>query len=67
MSLAVAMGQQKNWAHKRKHGLSFEAAQSVLAVKMVDQSIKSWVAHLDHADTWHLRQKIFADLVFSRE
>jgi len=30
----------------------------------ISQSIQSWVAHLEHGDTWRLRQKIFNSLHF---
>lgn len=33
----------------------------------VSQSLQSWLAHLKHGNTWHLRQKIVATLVFSKE
>lgn len=52
---------------KRLRKLQKAYARGEISVKMIDQSIKSWVVHLEYADTWHLRQKIFADLVFSRE
>ncbi len=32
----------------------------------VTSSIQSWVAHLNHADTWRLRRDIFAGLSFER-
>ena len=32
----------------------------------ISQSIRSWVAHLEHGDTWRLRERIFTDLVFRR-
>lgn len=31
------------------------------------QSLQSWMAHLEHGNTWHLRQKLAANLVFARE
>lgn len=52
---------------KRLRKLQKAYAHGEISAKMVDQSVKSWVSHLEHADTWHLRQKIFADLVFSRQ
>ena len=33
----------------------------------VNQSIQSWFAHLEHGDTWQLRQQIFTSLYWSRE
>lgn len=32
----------------------------------VYQSIQSWFAHLEHGDTWRLRQQIFASLAWTR-
>ncbi|KYC36514.1 RNA-dependent DNA polymerase [Scytonema hofmannii PCC 7110] len=32
----------------------------------VAQSIQSWFAHLEHGDTWRLRQQIFASLAWTR-
>lgn len=29
------------------------------------ECIRSWIAHLDHGDTWRLREQIFSDLKFS--
>lgn len=33
----------------------------------VTQSILSWIAHLEHGDTWRLREKIFEKLVFTKD
>jgi RNA-directed DNA polymerase len=32
----------------------------------LQRSLQSWAAHLDHADTWHLKQQLFSQLVFTR-
>jgi retron-type reverse transcriptase len=32
----------------------------------VSQRLKSWFAHLEHGDTWKLRKRIFASLVFRK-
>jgi retron-type reverse transcriptase len=34
-------------------------------IKLIDvsRSIRSWMAHLEHGDTWRLRQKIFTSLI----
>jgi retron-type reverse transcriptase len=42
-------------------------AQGKINYKDVSCSIQSWLAHLAHGDTWRLRQKIFASVVFIRE
>lgn len=33
----------------------------------ISQSVYSWIAHASHADTWRLREDIFAEAVFRRE
>jgi retron-type reverse transcriptase len=33
----------------------------------IRQSVYSWIAHASHADSWHLREDIFAEAVFRRE
>jgi hypothetical protein len=38
-----------------------------IGLDKVNQSIQSWVAHLEHGDTWRLREKVFTALVFTRE
>lgn len=35
------------------------------AVK-VRECLRSWIAHLEHGDTWRLRQRVFTRLVFKR-
>lgn len=35
-----------------------------ITIYKVSQRVKSWIAHLEHGDTWRLRSKIFASLVF---
>ena len=37
-------------------------------IKLFDltQSMRSWIAHLEHGDTWRLRERIFSQLVFAR-
>ena len=32
----------------------------------ISQSLQSWIAHLEHGDTWRLRETLFASLVFTR-
>lgn len=34
--------------------------------EQVRQSISSWIAHLEHGDTWRLREQIFENLVFAK-
>jgi retron-type reverse transcriptase len=41
-------------------------ASGSLSFEQLTQSVRSWAAHLKHADTWHLRGDIFSALVFSK-
>ncbi|NOT60895.1 MAG: RNA-directed DNA polymerase [Acidobacteria bacterium] len=36
-----------------------------LALRQLTESIRSWLAHLAHGDTWQLRLRVFAPLVFA--
>lgn len=51
---------------RRLKQLQADYGSAKIGFRELDQSIQSWLAHLDHGDTWHLRQEIFADLVFAR-
>ncbi len=51
---------------RRLRKLQREYAGGKIDWQDVDRSLKSWIAHLEHGDTWQLRTKIFSDLVFSR-
>ncbi|XWK87995.1 MAG: RNA-directed DNA polymerase [Phormidium sp.] len=53
-------------ARRRLRRMQVEYAKGKIGYQEVSQSIQSWIAHLEHGDTWQLRQKIFASLVFSR-
>jgi retron-type reverse transcriptase len=53
-------------ARRRLRRMQRDYAQGKMREQEVSQSIQSWVAHLEHGDTWKLRQQIFATLVFSR-
>ena len=41
-------------------------ASGQLSFEQLTQAIRSWAAHLKHADTWQLRQNIFSTLRFSK-
>ncbi|MEM9212826.1 MAG: RNA-directed DNA polymerase [Cyanobacteria bacterium P01_F01_bin.150] len=53
-------------ARRRLKRLQRRYQKRRISVKSLTQSIQSWGAHLKHADSWHLRQDIFATLVFRR-
>jgi retron-type reverse transcriptase len=53
-------------ARRRLKHLQADYAQGKIDRQKVAQSLQSWIAHLEHGDTWQLRKKIFSSLVFSR-
>jgi retron-type reverse transcriptase len=53
-------------ARRRLKCLQIDYAQGKINLPRVSQSMQSWVAHLEHGNTWRLRRKIFSSLVFSR-
>ncbi|NJR68640.1 MAG: RNA-directed DNA polymerase [Synechococcales cyanobacterium CRU_2_2] len=50
--------------HHRQLQAGYQAGTS--DVQSIGQSLRSWAAHLNHADTWRLQQQIFSQLVFSQ-
>lgn len=52
---------------RRLQQLQVDYASGKISFSDLDHSIQSWLAHLEHGDTWRLRRKLFADLVFSRQ
>ncbi len=53
-------------ARRRFRRLRAEFCSGILTLEKLTQSIRSWVAHLEHGDTLRLRERIFADLAFAR-
>jgi retron-type reverse transcriptase len=51
-------------ARRRLRNLQADLAQGKITIRDVSQSIRSWVAHLEHGDTWRLREEIFEKLHF---
>lgn len=51
---------------RRLKQLQADYADGKLSFPALDQSMQSWIAHLEHGDTWRLRQQLFTDLVFAR-
>jgi hypothetical protein len=47
---------------KRLRNMKEAYLQGTVTILEVEQSIQSWFTHLAHADTWHLRQQILAEL-----
>jgi len=54
-------------ARRRLKRLQIDYAQARIEREKVNQSIQSWFAHLEHGDTWQLRQRIFTSLQWWRE
>lgn len=44
----------------------FEYANNKIKLKDITQSIKAWIGHSAHADTYHLREDLFQNLIFSK-
>jgi len=54
-------------ARRRLKRLQTDYIQGKIDREKVNQSIQSWFAHLEHGDTWQLRQQIFTSLTWLRE
>jgi len=54
-------------ARRRLKRLQIDYAQGRIELNQVTQSIRSWIAHLEHGDTWQLRKQIFTSLYFRRK
>ncbi|EAZ89367.1 RNA-directed DNA polymerase [Crocosphaera chwakensis] len=52
---------------RRLKQLQKDFAQGKINVSDVITSLNSWNAHLEHGDTWQLRQQIFTSLLFKRD
>ncbi len=52
-------------ARKRLRRLKRGYSSGRIRFDRLSQSLQSWAAHLKHGNTWHLRQRIFAEIVFS--
>ncbi|QQS44889.1 MAG: RNA-directed DNA polymerase [Acidobacteriota bacterium] len=53
-------------SRQRLRDLQKSYAMGEIDVEDVTQSIRSWIAHLEHGDTWNLRSHVFAKLGFPR-
>ena len=53
-------------ARCRLRRLKVAYAADQIGFEQLTQSVQSWAAHLKHADSWRLRQAVFADLVFTK-
>jgi retron-type reverse transcriptase len=50
-------------AKRRLKRLKAEYEEGQIELEQITHSIRSWIAHLKHGDTWRLRTKIFEDFV----
>lgn len=53
-------------ARRRLRQMQADYAAHAIGTHDVSQSLQSWIAHLEHGDTWRLRERIFTNLVFTR-
>ncbi|MEM9216042.1 MAG: RNA-directed DNA polymerase [Cyanobacteria bacterium P01_F01_bin.150] len=53
-------------SRRRLRRLQHEYRTHQISIDQLTQSLRSWGAHLKHADSHHLRDDIFSTLVFSR-
>jgi len=51
-------------ARKRLRNLQNDFKSGVKNIDEINQSIQSWVSHLEYGDTYRLREKMFKDLIF---
>jgi retron-type reverse transcriptase len=60
-------GESLRRARRRLRDLQKSYAQGHIGLEYVSQSLRSWLAHLAHGDTWRLRQKLLPQFPFVRE
>jgi hypothetical protein len=51
---------------RRLKKMSIQYRIGEISLDKVNQRIQSWIGHAGHADTWHLRQRLFSEAVFQR-
>jgi RNA-directed DNA polymerase len=47
---------------RRLRELTDDYAEGKVSKEEIKQFVQSWFAHLDHGDTWRVRQQMLADL-----
>jgi retron-type reverse transcriptase len=52
---------------RRLRKMQKDYAENKIKIQDISRSIKSWIAHLSHGDTWQLRKKIFTSIVFTKK
>ncbi len=53
-------------ARRRLRGMQEDYRHGLIGLDEVTQSLRSWIAHLEHGDTWQFRQQVFSHLAFAR-
>ncbi|MEP7341398.1 MAG: RNA-directed DNA polymerase [Acidobacteriota bacterium] len=53
-------------ARKRLRRLQGAYARGEKQIKEITPSVRSWIAHLEHGDTWRLRQQVFSFFTFAK-
>lgn len=51
-------------ARRRLRRMQVEYRDGTLSLPEIGRSIRSWIAHLEHGDTWRLRERLLADFPF---
>lgn len=52
-------------ARRRLRHMQADYRAGALTLDELTQSLRSWIAHLEHGDTWQLRERVFNSLVFA--
>jgi retron-type reverse transcriptase len=53
-------------ARRRMRRYQAEYRRGDLRLEKLTECVRSWIAHLEHGDTWALRERVFASLPFTR-
>jgi retron-type reverse transcriptase len=53
-------------ARKRLRGLQAAYRRGEKLLDEITQSLRSWIAHLEHGDTWRLRERVFSFFTFAK-
>lgn len=54
-------------ARRRMHALQDDYAAGRIELDRVKQSMRSWIAHLEHGNTWRLREKMLHEFPFVQD
>jgi len=53
-------------ARRRFRRYQVQFRRGNLSLGKLTECVRSWIAHLEHGDTWALRERVFASLAFTR-